>query len=332
MQYWKTLAKIVVTCGLVAWLALNVDWVVVGHILQKVSLVTLGIYLALQIAGNFISAVKWQYLARLLHYESFSLLEAFFAYLTGAFINNFLPSTVGGDAYRMLWMSHAGARAGAFAVVVFDRVTGLAALFLFAAFGLSLLPLSLLLEKPGFILLAAIVFSVSFFILAGLFFVRGYLASILAIVNRLPWRRVSETLNHFEPFAKHRPYFISLVFASLFTVVGIGASNYFLFQSLGVHLSLTAFGSAIFVATLVANIPISINNIGVKEWSYVIFFGLVGVSTELAVTAALLSRLLQMLLSFIALPVYLTERRKMSLQSEEKASNRLRRNISSQID
>jgi hypothetical protein len=55
-------------------------------------------------------------------------------------------------------------------------------------------------------------------------------------------------------------------------------------------------------------VPLSINNIGIKEWAYVTFFALVGVSVEIAVTAALLSRFIQMLISFIALPYYLRNR------------------------
>ncbi len=309
MKDWKTLLKILVSFGLVVWLIERVDWPTVGHILGGVYLPFIGVYIVLQITGNIISAAKWRYLAGLQGSATFSLSDGFFAYLTGAFINNFLPSTVGGDTYRVLWMSRTSARARAFAVVFFDRITGLAALFLFSALGLALLPWQLLVVKPGFIILSAIVFSGALVILAGLFLIRKYFEIVRALFRQLPWQRIPMIVSQFQSFALYRPYGTTLAWAVLFTVVGIGGSNYFLFQSLGAELSLTGFFSAIFVATLVANIPISINNIGVKEWAYVFFFGLVGVSVEVAVTAALLSRLLQMLISFIALPSYIAERR-----------------------
>lgn len=309
MKSWKTLLKFGVSLGLIFWLVERVDWFVVGHILQRVYLPFIGVYIALQIAGNVISAAKWQYLTGLRGTGTFSLRDGFFAYLTGAFINNFLPSTVGGDTYRVLWMSRTGARAQAFAVVFFDRITGLAALFLFSALGLALLPWRILLEKPGFIILSAIILSGTIVILSGLVLIRKYFQIALVFLKQLPWPRVSMVIGQFQSFAEYRPYALALSWASLFTLVGIGGSNYFLFQSIGAELSLISFFSAIFIATLVANIPISVNNIGVKEWAYVLFFGLVGVSAEIAVTAALLSRLLQMLISFLALPQYLKEKK-----------------------
>lgn len=322
MKHWKTLLKISVSLGLVLWLVERVDWLTVGHILERVYLPFIGVYITLQIVGNIISAAKWRYLAGLQGTGTFSLQDGFFAYLTGAFINNFLPSTVGGDTYRVLWMSRSGARAQAFAVVFFDRITGLAALFLFSALGLALLPWRILLEKPGFIILSAIVLSGALIILSGLILIRKYFQAVLSLLRQLPWPRISMVAEQFQSLAEYRPYALALGFASLFTLVGIGGSNYFLFQSIGAELSVVAFLSAIFIATLVANIPISINNIGVKEWAYVFFFGLVGVSAEIAVTAALLSRLLQMLISFLALPQYLKEKKVTVVAAPPLASER----------
>jgi predicted SPOUT superfamily RNA methylase MTH1 len=47
----------------------------------------------------------------------------------------------------------------------------------------------------------------------------------------------------------------------------------------------------------------------VKEWAYVTFFGFFGVSAAVVITVAILSRFLQMLLSFFALPVYLRNKK-----------------------
>jgi hypothetical protein len=73
----------------------------------------------------------------------------------------------------------------------------------------------------------------------------------------------------------------------------------------GSDLKFIPFLSVIFLVTLISSVPLSINNIGIKEWAYVTFFGLLGVSIETAITVSILSRFLQMLISFIALPYYL---------------------------
>jgi uncharacterized membrane protein YbhN (UPF0104 family) len=309
MKNWKTVFKIAVSAVLVYWLIERVDWNAVGAIITQASLPLILGYIGLQLMGNIISAAKWQYLARIQGFD-FSVKDGTLAYLTGAFINNFLPSTVGGDTYRVLWMSEPGERSPAFATVFFDRITGLLVLFLFAGAGIMFLPWEVLLKEPAFIIFAAITLSVAFTMLFALFWAERFYQLAVFLAELLPWQRPAVLLRDFQSLANARVYARAIFWAILFTAIGIGASNYLLFTSLGAELSLIAFGSAIFAATLVANIPISINNIGVKEWSYVFFFGLLGVSAELAVTAALASRLLQMLISFIALPSYLADRQR----------------------
>jgi uncharacterized membrane protein YbhN (UPF0104 family) len=319
MQQWKTWLKLVVAAVLVYWLIQHVDWVAVSGIVARASGLLIGGYVAVQLLGNLISAAKWRYLARIQGF-SFSLRDGFFAYLAGAFINNFLPSTVGGDSYRVLWMSRSGERTKAFSVVFFDRITGLLALFLFSAIGISFLPWQLLLAQPAFIIFAAILFSVTIAMLIALLWTRGGYRLLGFCIDRLPWPRLRSLLRDFELLAHSRVYAKTIGWAVLFTAIGIGGSNYLLFSSLGADLAPLAFVSAIFAATLIANIPISINNIGVKEWSYVFFFGLIGVPVEIAVAAALCSRLLQMLISFIALPHYLGARKRIENSSEGRYS------------
>ena len=70
---------------------------------------------------------------------------------------------------------------------------------------------------------------------------------------------------------------------------------------------------------LYVSLPISISNIGVKEWAYGVLFVLLGVSFEVAVTVAILSRILQTGISLCALPIYLKETSDKILTEEEKA-------------
>jgi uncharacterized membrane protein YbhN (UPF0104 family) len=310
MKSWKVALKTIVSAALVYWLIRRVEWQMVGAIVTHASLPLVLAYISLQFAGNIISSVKWRYLARTQGFI-FSVKDGVVAYLTGAFINNFLPSTIGGDTYRVLWMSRIGERSRAFAVVFFDRITGLLVLFLFAGIGLFILPWGVLVKHPPFLIFAAITISVVFVMLLALLWAERFYQFALFLAALLPWKRPMFLLQDFESLAHAKVYTVTVLWASLFTLVGIGMSNFYLFSSLGATLSPLVFASVIFAATLVANIPISVNNIGVKEWSYVFFFGLVGVSAELAVTAALASRLLQMLISFTALPGYLSERKRL---------------------
>lgn len=306
----KTGLKLLITSLLVWWLVRSVHWNGVVEILSQVSLSLLGFYCLLQLAGNFLSAAKWQYLAKSQGFE-FKIVDGFFGYLAGAFINNFLPSTIGGDTYRTLWMSKPGRRFEAFTVVFFDRLSGLLGLFLVTAIGFFFLPWKLFLTDPILLIIAAIVLAMTLVILISLFWFTGIFELILLIIDWFsPLSKVKTAIERFRPLIETDRYLIALLWTFVFLVVGIGLSNYTLWLALGANLSFLTFFGCIFLATLIANIPISINNIGIKEWSYVLVFGLVGITPELAVTAALLSRVLQMLLSCIALPAYLAESRR----------------------
>lgn len=299
--------KTVVTLVLVYWLIQKVDWGEVTVVLQRVSLSLLSVYILLQLVGNFISAWKWQYLGKTQGF-TFSLKDGFFSYVTGAFINNFLPSTVGGDAYRTLWMSQSGRRFEAFMVVLFDRLSGLLGLFICAAAGFFFLPWEVFLTDPVLLLIGAIVLSVTLIVFISLFWFTGLFELLLLIIDWFPpLKKVKQAIERFRPLIETDLYLLSLLWALLFLVVGIGFSNYALWSALGAHIPIMTFFGAIFLATLIANIPLSINNIGIKEWSYVLVFGLIGVSPEVAVTAALLSRLLQMGISFVAVPWYVRQ-------------------------
>ena len=310
----KTGVKLFITAFLVWWLVRHVEWQSVGELLSEVSIPLLMLYALLQLLGNFLSAAKWRYLAKAQGF-AFSLVNGFFSYLSGAFINNFLPSTIGGDTYRTLWMSDPGKRFEAFTVIFFDRISGLLGLFLLTAVGFFFLPWQVFLSDPILLIIAAIVLGVTLFILPSLFWFTGLFELALLVIDWFPpLVKMKNAIERFRPLIETDRYLIAMLWSIVFLLVGVGLSNYVLWVALGSELPILTFFGCIFLATLIANIPLSINNIGIKEWSYILVFGLVGVSAEMAVTAALLSRLLQMLLSFLAVPWYL---RSKQLQNSE---------------
>ncbi len=295
------IAKIVVSAGLVYWLVQRVDWAVVGKHLSDVSVPLLFLYIVLLLCGTAISARKWQIIASFkgLH---FSLREGFFTYLTGTFINNFLPSTIGGDAYRSLWLAKRSlAKAASFSTVVFDRFIGLWTTALLALF------FSAFLWEYFFdnVALAAALSFLVIFLLVDLLITYFYCCSwFTAFVARIPFHKLRRLLEEVMFYTKKHIWIRTSLWSAGFIFVGIGLANFALFHALGSTLGFFDFLSVIFIIVIVSAVPLSINNIGIKEWAYVTFFGLVGVSAEMAVTAALLSRFLQMLVSFIALPQY----------------------------
>lgn len=304
-----TLLKIAITVGLVVWLVEHVDWGSVLRQLVNVSWVFLGLYIFFQVLGNVISVRKWQVIAAHKGLR-FGLREGFFTYLTGAFINNFLPSTIGGDTYRSLWLADkTDAKAAAFSSVLFDRFTGLWAIALGALLCTVFIGEEMFESVPLLVTLSLVaVFLVANYCVSVFFYRKPWFQRLVALI---PFQKLRRLVEEMIAYATERSlWWRAVAWSVVFAFVGVGLTNYLLFLALGETIPFPVFFSVIYLVTIVSAVPISINNIGVKEWAYVAFFGLVGISVETAVTVALLSRFLQMCISFIGLPHYLTSRMK----------------------
>ncbi|MBP5993683.1 MAG: flippase-like domain-containing protein [Candidatus Moranbacteria bacterium] len=301
------LVKLGVGAGLILWLVEKVNWSVVLEKLADISPVFIVLYIVFQLAGNVISARKWQTIASHKHQElMFTVKEGFFTYLTGAFINNFLPSTIGGDAYRGLWLAQkTEAKAASLSTVVFDRFIGLWTTALLALFCSIPLWKHFFTDTAFRLTMLALVL----FLLVDLFVTYAYFQPWFhRMLAWLPFK-LQRLIQEVIGFTKKGIWTIGSLYSVLFALVGIALSNWMLFHALGSPVNFLSFLSVIFLVTIISAVPLSINNIGIKEWAYVTFFALIGVSAEVAVTAALLSRFLQMLISFIALPHYIAGRR-----------------------
>lgn len=299
--------KLMVSLVLVIWLIFSVHWAEVWKYLKDIDPFWLALYVALIVVGIGISARKWQVLTRDSGFQK-SYGWHFQTYLTGTFINNFLPSIVGGDTYRALALGKVDGehRSPAVSSVLFDRLSGLWT-FALMAFLFALPRLSLVAEHSFWTVCIA-----GLFVFLLLNFALAPKRSRLYIMQYLPFqterfKRLTDeiTARTVSPKLKN-----VLAYAAAFSFVGVGLANFALFRALGSDVGLVDFLSVIFLINIIAAIPVSVNNIGIKEWAYYVFFGFLGLDPALAVTAAIVSRFIQMIISFFALPGYLRGRNK----------------------
>lgn len=306
----KFIIKLAISVLFLLWIVYRVNWQEVLALLVQIKITYIILYFIILLIGIAISAQKWRMLAKFKGIElSFSSFFKF--YLAGTFVNNFMPSFIGGDTFRAYQIGKAEKKyAQAASSVVMDRLTGL--------FGAMLL--TLLFSLMNF---SAISSNYILMVLnAGVLF--SLLAIILFFATRkmLFWQKItsSSTLKIGKYIPEKILKFIAemthyhnntgvlwqaVAWSMAFSMIGLAAANFVLFLALGVQINMLDYLSVIFLISFISAMPISINNIGVKEWAYVTFFGFFGVSTAIVITVAILSRFLQMLLSFFALPVYL---------------------------
>lgn len=305
MKSTRSILKIGIKLGvaivLIFFLLQMIDWRKSWDIAQSISIESILIYVTLLVLGVGISAKKWEILAHFNGYR-FPFFSYFRWYLAGTFINNFLPSVVGGDTYRALVLGKKeGSRVHAVSSVIFDRYTGLVSMAILAVL-FSLGNFSLVRENIFWLLLF---FGAFLGILAQGLLLPGKKWSLFSFIFKFLPKKAEKVAESIEEYKDKRIITLSFLWGALFSFFGVGLVNYVLFSSVGVSLHFLDFLSVIFFINIIAAIPLSVNNIGIKEWAYYIFFGYFGVDPEISVTVALVSRFLQMGVSLFALPTVL---------------------------
>ncbi len=297
----KKIAKIIIAIILVYVLVRSVNWTLVFDYIVHAKWQYIVLFIIFYVFGLCISALKWCKLAKHDHFtQSYSFYLK--TYLTGTFVNNFLPSTLGGDAYRIYQLGKKNSRLRDSSATVFtDRASGLSVLIFLAAM-LSLINYPLLSEYPAIQTLILIVFiSFCFDVFFVTFFHHQFFQKIFNILPRVV-RDYGDKISQFRDWSV---MISAIVYSTAFSFIGIAFAHYMLFMALNIQLSLLDFMSVIFLTNVISSIPISVGNIGTKEWSYVLLFSVFGVANSALVAVVLLSRFLQMCVSCIALPYYM---------------------------
>ncbi len=297
----KTILKFVVMIVLVLFLIQKINWLEVLEYLKNMKIGFIFLFILFYLGGILISAKKWQVLASFKKFKQ-SYFFYFKTYLLGTFLNNFLPSFVGGDAYRIhaLGKDNKKFKDSSVSVVV-DRLSGLIGVVILAAiFGIlnyqNIAKTSLI----SWLVISMIIISTLFFL--GVFFFDTKV--IQKLLDYLP-KKIKLYIKQLGEFKSNKIFLKTMKCSFLFVFIGIALANYMLFLALGIQLSFFDFLSVTFLANIIASIPISMGNIGIKEWAYILLFGTFGVSVSAAVTIVVIARVLQMLISLLALPLYL---------------------------
>jgi len=295
----KLILKILLSAFFIWLLIVKINWIESWQYLRRVEIWQIAVYLAVIFLGIFISTKKWQKLCLFKGLKD-SFLNLFKLYLTGAFINNFVPSTIGGDIFRAYQIGRKEKKyTEATSTVVVDRFTGLLALMIMS-------PIFFLInfQKTSEIYFLAIANSIILVSLIGIFIFLKIRKTDFAkkMLGYLPSKAVS-FLRELASFGSDKKNFWqSMAFSFLFNLIGVGLANLILFWSLGVDINVWDYLSVIFLISIVSSVPIGI---GFKEWAYVAFFVPLGIDISAVVTVAILNRFLQALVNITAFPIYL---------------------------
>lgn len=244
-------------------------------------------FFALYFASVFFTSVRWRILLRTWDIEA--RLGTLFRYImTGLFMNNFLPGSLGGDAYRLYSGGRDTGKLEAVAATIFyERVLSYASLVTLGLVALSIRadPAS---DLPFWFLLGGV-----FLVLTGLTAVSTLPAFgtwAENFVSRFPFAerlRLRDWVHSFR-FKVRRPGLLVVVFLLSFL---IQFTDIFAFRLVGAAIQLPVklsdlllFVPLLYLAIL---LPLSVNGIGIRESVFVLFAASWGITSADAVAFSL---------------------------------------------
>jgi glycosyltransferase 2 family protein len=267
------------------WLVSRQDWHEMWRYLQQLPFWLLPLALLFYLAGMVANAVRWYILlqAPKIRVSFWTTVKIVF---TGAYVSNFLPSTIGGDTVRFVGVMHLTSnRAVGLASVILDRLINLSAF-------MTVLPLSVLtFGSPATWLGSALPAGASLPIAAMASSGPGPATSLLRRVKR--WiQRGREAFGIWL----QRPSILILAFCvSWLSIFVVFIAIWLVARGLGIPVALYQVMGITGITYLLTLLPISVNGYGLREVAITTLYLPLGASLEQAATLALITRFLSML-------------------------------------
>jgi uncharacterized membrane protein YbhN (UPF0104 family) len=294
-----------VTFGLLTLIVMHVHWNDVLQALRKPDLWMLVVVLVAMVMNVFISAYKWQMLLKI-HGVRIPYRELYRYYFAGVFFNNFLPSTIGGDGYRVIkTIPYAGNKNSPVMAVLAERITGAIALVLLGAVGgavsyaMSGAQISQLAMVGGSVIFAGLV-------LAAVVLVRNQRATRRLERNR-PLRFFGGLLAHLGDYRRQPGRTITVMLVSVGYQLFLLAYRSLLVFAVARGMSIFDLAVVLSISTFVALIPISINGYGLLDGSMIFLLVKYGLGFNEAVVVMILTRALNLPLTLLGGLIYLSD-------------------------
>ncbi len=299
--YWLRIAFAVLILALIGWQFAN--WQQAWNILQQTDMRFLVGCVAIYYIGVVLSCIKWQLLlhTQAQHVPIGQLIQWYFL---GTLANSLLPSSIGGDLGRGVVAGRTlGSSAIAWSSIVVERMTGLAVMFALSAIVLLIAP-QLLGWPPIFPIL---VFAVA---IAAAGFSWFWLQRILTKRWLPNWiARPVERLLQALAIYRNAPntLFTALGLSLLFH--GLNACSLWLVARAVTPLAPLQAALAYPLIDMVGLVPLTPGGLGIREGATTLLLGQVGLTPDQALAAAVLSRILLLLVSLSGIPAMLVELR-----------------------
>ncbi len=269
----------------------------ISSIMEEISSVSVGwilIALGIFVISHFIGSYQWWLLLRTDKIK-IHLSRAIGFYFVGLFFNNFLPSSLGGDLFRMFDI-HKFSRNDTSAVssVIIDRFMGFFVLSCFAVLAFPVILLENAFNQKYLIFF--IIFITAWIFTFFLFFNKKFAQPFAWVYEKLTPEgihlKTRQVYRKIHNFGRSRSLFLKLILLSLVIQSLRISMHYMVARSLGVEISYIYFFFIIPFIALASSLPISVGGIGIRESVGMILFStLAGIQNDIAVSIEFLAYL-----------------------------------------
>lgn len=285
--------RLFIGISLIYIIATQVDYRQFRGILEKGNYQYLSLGIACFLLSNLMEIIRFHLIAGNFSGRIYHTAKIFFLSL---FVANFLPSSLGGDLYRIFYIGQKSKFQIAFSLITIERIIGLASLMAMAVIALALdfnsikeiyltSNLSLQLkEYQIYVIVIALILLFCTFILIRYRFIPLYKKLLVYA------KEVSEILQNRRRFTLRWTIILSLLFHALRTV-----GFYFWIVFVGEQIQLVHIQIITAVLAITSLLPISIGALGVAEGTLAIGFVAFGMTESQAILIAFLNRLIKWL-------------------------------------
>lgn len=283
-------AQCVVSVALLALLFRNLDVVALRRLFATIPLWFYLTSLAVVLGGQALYAWRWRQVLLAAGVEV-TVGTAIRQYFIGIFLNNFFPSTVGGDMAKVYYLGREHGYRSIAASIVLDRLLSIGLLAVFAAAMYWIAPD----PSPQLEITRALVTVIAVALVGGIVLAARGTGGLPRRLARYGTLAVSlaeraQRFRHDMAGAARHPAIVlqsAAVVATYFLTLTM-VYREFLSLNTAAHPAYLTLLTAVTTASLLANAPISVNGLGVREQLHAILLAPLGVSREAAVAISLL--------------------------------------------
>ncbi len=286
-----TFAKAAVSAALLIFLVRRVDGAELGAMLRRTDPHWVLLSLLVGAGLNAISSWKWRILLRAKG-KRVPFAQLLNLYFVGLFINNFFPSTIGGDVFRGYEVGRSvGDRALAMASVFMERFTGMTALMVLAlvAFASNLSSF----RDPRFALALGAGLVVYIGVAAAVFIPGPLTWGLRLFPGGLPGRLIDKLIrvqSAIHDYSGQTRAIVSALALSLLFHLTAMAYIYVSSRAFGVALPARTLLVIVPVIMFIASLPITVGGLGLIEWAFFFTFGVSGAGGSPGLLVGLLLR------------------------------------------